>query len=153
MDEYQDYRIFQELSLLLDHADRIVLRQFNLNTLQYNALLLLNTDEGWRLTDLSERLLCERSTVTRLVDYLESEGLISRSADPTDRRSQRVTLTTAGLARRDQAQAAIEQAIRERFSVLSREEIHQLIRMQRRLRDVVSAEIEAGSQVLTDKPS
>jgi DNA-binding MarR family transcriptional regulator len=153
MDEYQDYRIFQELSLLLDHADRIVLRQFNLNTLQYNALLLLNTDEGWRLTDLSERLICERSTVTRLVDYLEGEGLISRSADPTDRRSQRVILTGAGLARRDQAQAAIEQAIRERFSVLSREEIHQLIHMQRRLRDVVSAEVESGSQVLTDKPS
>src|SRR3981081_618561 len=130
MDEYQDYRIFQELSLLLDHADRIVLRPFNLNTLQYNALLLLKTDEGWRLTDLSERLICERSTVTRLVDYLESEGLISRSADPTDRRSQRVTLTDAGLARRDQAQAAIEQAIRESFSVLSRDEIHQLIRMQ-----------------------
>jgi DNA-binding MarR family transcriptional regulator len=153
MDEYQDYRIFQELSLLLDHADRIVLRPFNLNTLQYNALLLLNTDEGWRLTDLSERLICERSTVTRLVDYLESEGLISRSADPTDRRSQRVTLTDAGLARRDQAQAAIEQAIRERFSVLSGDEIRQLIRMQRRLRDVVSAEVESGLQEFTNKPS
>ena len=37
-------------------------------------------------TDLSERLLCERSTVTRLVDYLEGEGLVHRVADPEDRR-------------------------------------------------------------------
>ena len=106
MDEHQDYRIIQDLATLLDHADRLVLRPFNLSTIQYNALLLLNTEEGWRLTDLSDRLLCERSTVTRLIDYLESEGLISRCADPADRRSQRVTLTAAGLARRDQAQAA-----------------------------------------------
>lgn len=153
MDDYQDYRLFQELSLLLDHADRLVLRQFNLNTIQFNALLLLNTDEGWRLTDLSERLICERSTVTRLVDYLENEGLIARSADPSDRRSQRVTLTTAGLAKRDQALTAIEQAIRERFRVLSHEETQQLADMQKRIRDVVSAEIEATTHELTNKTS
>lgn len=144
--------MIQELSILLDHADRLALRPFNLNTMQYNALLLLNTEEGWRLTDLSERLLCERSTVTRLVDYLESEGLISRSADPVDRRSQRVTLTAAGLAKRDQAQAAIEQAIRERFSVLSGEEVHQLLAMLQRLRAVVATEIELGSREFTNKP-
>lgn len=150
MDEYQDYRVIQELALLLDHADRLILNQFNLNTIQYNALLLLNTEEGWRLTDLSERLICERSTVTRLVDYLESEGLILRCADSTDRRSQRVTLTSAGLAKRDQAQAAVEQAIRERFSILSHEEIHQLLDMHRRLRAVVSAEVERGSHEFTN---
>lgn len=152
MDEYQDYRVIQELALLLDHADRLILNQFNLNTIQYNALLLLNTEEGWRLTDLSERLICERSTVTRLVDYLESEGLILRCADSTDRRSQRVTLTSAGLAKRDQAQAAVEQAIRERFSILSHEEIHQLLDMHRRLRAVVSAEVERGSHEFTNTP-
>jgi DNA-binding MarR family transcriptional regulator len=146
MEDYQDYRLFQELSLLLDHADRLVLRQFRLNTLQYNALLLLDADEGWRLTDLSERLLCERSTVTRLVDYLESEGLIARSPDPGDRRSQRVTLTAAGVARRREAQAAIEEAIGRRFSVLNGEEERQLIAMLKRLRAVVSAEIEATSE-------
>jgi DNA-binding MarR family transcriptional regulator len=150
MDEYQDYRVIQELALLLDHADRLILSQFHLNTIQYNALLLLNTEEGWRLTDLSERLICERSTVTRLVDYLESEGLILRCADSTDRRSQRVTLTSAGLAKRDQAQAAVEQAIRERFSILSHEEIHQLLDMHRRLRAVVSAEVERGSHEFTN---
>lgn len=152
MNAYQDYRLFQELSLLLDHADRLVLRQFNLNTIQFNALLLLTTDEGWRLTDLSERLICERSTVTRLVDYLESEGLVARSADSSDRRSQRVTLTTAGLAKRDQALAAIEQAIGERFRVLNHEETRQMVEMQKRLRDAVSAEIEATSREFTNKP-
>ncbi len=149
MDDYQEYRLIQDLSLLLDHADRLVLRPFNLNTLQYNALLLLNTEEGWRLTDLSARLLCERSTVTRLVDFLESEGLVARSADPIDRRSQRVILTPAGLAKRDQAHAAIKEALHKRLSVLSREEVQQLFDMHRRLRAVVSAEIEQAEQMPT----
>jgi DNA-binding MarR family transcriptional regulator len=76
--------------------------------------------------------------------------LILRCADSTDRRSQRVTLTSAGLAKRDQAQAAVEQAIRERFSILSHEEIHQLLDMHRRLRAVVSAEVERGSHEFTN---
>jgi DNA-binding MarR family transcriptional regulator len=151
MDEYQDYRKIQDLSILLDHADRLVLRPFNLNTLQYNALLLLDSEEGWRLTDLSERLMCERSTVTRLVDYLEGEGLIDRCADPVDRRSQRVTLSAAGMALRDQAQAAIEEAIRTRFAVLGREETRLLFDMHRRLRAVIRTEIEQDSQEFVSK--
>ncbi|HEX7736773.1 MAG TPA: hypothetical protein VF458_18140, partial [Ktedonobacteraceae bacterium] len=73
--------------------------------------------------------------------------------DPVDRRSQRVTLTAAGVAVRDQAQAAIEQAIRERFSVLSRAEVHQLLDMHRRLRAVIFAEVEQETRELTDKKS
>ncbi len=142
--EYEDYRLVQELNLLLDHADTLVLRAFNLTTTQFYALRLLDTGEGWRLTDMSKRLICERSTVTRLVDFLESQGLVSRTDDPVDRRSQRVTLTAAGVALRDQAQAALQEAIRRRFSVLSPDEVQQLLEMHRRLRAVVSAEIEQG---------
>ena len=145
MDEYQDYRVFQDLGVLLDHGDRLVLRPFNLSTLQYNALLLLDVEEGWHLTDLSERLLCERSTVTRLVDYLEGEGLVHRVADPEDRRSQLVTLTSAGVMRRDQARAALENAIKQRFSILSQAELQQLLELNRRLRNVLLAEIEQRS--------
>jgi DNA-binding MarR family transcriptional regulator len=145
MDEYQDYRVFQDLSVLLDHGDRLVLRPFNLSTLQYNALLLLDAEEGWHLTDLSERLLCERSTVTRLVDYLEGEGLVHRVADPEDRRSQLVTLTSAGVVRRGQARAALEHVIKQRFSILSQAEIQQLLELNQRLRNVLLAEIEQRS--------
>ncbi|HEX4205215.1 MAG TPA: MarR family transcriptional regulator [Ktedonobacteraceae bacterium] len=151
MNEYQTYHIFQELSVLLDHADRLVLRPFNLSTIQYNALLLLDVENGRRLTDLSERLMCERSTVTRLMDYLEGEGLIQRAADPEDRRSQRVTLTPAGVARRDQAQAALEEAIQQRFHALSQDEIENLLEMHQRLRRTLRTEIERATKEVTSK--
>ena len=53
MDVYQDYRVFQEIFVLLEDGDRQVLRAFNLSPLQYHALLLLDPTEGWRLTDIA----------------------------------------------------------------------------------------------------
>lgn len=133
MDVYQDYRVFQEIFVLLEDGDRQMLRAFNLSTLQYHALLLLDATEGWRLTDLSERLLCERSTVTRLVDFLEGEGLVSRVADPEDRRSQRVALTEAGVALRAQARTALEHSLQQRFSSLNTTEQQQLSLLHEKL--------------------
>ncbi|GCE50110.1 MarR family transcriptional regulator [Thermosporothrix hazakensis] len=146
MYSYQDYRIFQDLCVLLDHGDRLVLRAFHLSPLQYHLLLLLDREEGWRLIDLSERLLCERSTVTRLVDALEREGLVCRVANQEDRRSQRVTLTEEGLRRRDLARAALEKTIQQRLDAFSPAEQRQLIEMHRRLRAVLLAEIERSQE-------
>jgi DNA-binding MarR family transcriptional regulator len=55
----QQYRMFHDIYVLLDDGDRQVLRAFNLSASQYAVLLLLDTAEGWRLTDLSERLLLD----------------------------------------------------------------------------------------------
>ena len=142
MDAYYDYRLLQNIAVLLDAGDRQVLREFNLNPMQYSALLLLGSEEGWRLTDLSERLLCERSTVTRIVDFLESEGLVNRLPDPEDRRSQRVALTPAGTALYEQAFAAHNRSLHQRFSALSEEEQQQLHLLHQKLFEGLLAKIE-----------
>jgi len=41
-------------------------------------------------------LSCVKSNVTQLVDRLEADGLVSRAADPNDRRSRLAVLTDAG---------------------------------------------------------
>lgn len=133
MDVYRDYRIFNDLFVLFDDIDRSTLRAFNLTPLQYQALLLLDPQEGWRLTDLSDRLLCERSTITRLVDFLESEDLLARIADADDRRSQRVILTSRGALLRDRARVAHEASLQERFRGLSEEEQQQLSQLHHKL--------------------
>ena len=50
---------------------------------------------------LADRLQCDPSNVTFLVDRLEERGLVERVAVPTDRRVKAVALTTAGAATRD----------------------------------------------------
>src|SRR6266513_1686255 len=56
------------------------------------------TDAGGSLPlgQLAERLSCVKSNVTQLVDRLEADGLVSREADPNDRRSRLAVLTYAG---------------------------------------------------------
>jgi DNA-binding MarR family transcriptional regulator len=61
----EQYRMIQEVYVLLDDGDRRLLRQFQLNPTQYAALLLLADHDGVRLSDLSEHLLIDKSSTTR----------------------------------------------------------------------------------------
>ena len=48
-------------------------------------------------SELGERLIVTRATVTGLLDSLEQRGFVARSANPADRRSLVVQITPAGL--------------------------------------------------------
>jgi DNA-binding MarR family transcriptional regulator len=54
---------------------------------------------GLRMTDLAARAFSSRSGLTRRVDRLVEEGLVSRSTADGDARGVVVTLTEAGVAR------------------------------------------------------
>ena len=143
MSVQQQYRMIHDIYVLLDDGDRRVLSEFNLNASQYAALLQLDSGEGRRLTDLSERLLRNKSTITRIVDQLERAGLVERIADPDDRRAQRVVLTPAGVELRARAQAAHERSLVRRLSVLSQAEQQQLSLLLDKLRAGLRADLDA----------
>ncbi len=52
-----------------------------------------------RMTDLAGRVLLSRSGLTRLIDRLEREGLVTRAACPNDARGTHAVLTEAGASR------------------------------------------------------
>jgi DNA-binding MarR family transcriptional regulator len=62
------------------------------------AYAIHELDHGEMLSqqELAERLLLEKSTVSRLVADLENKGLIERERDPANRRTYRLRLTDAG---------------------------------------------------------
>src|SRR3954468_17784095 len=71
----------------------------------YDVLLELNAAPGRRLSmgELGEVAVVSRSRVSRVVDQLVAEGLVSREANPEDRRSAYAAITPAG---RDRLRAA-----------------------------------------------
>jgi DNA-binding MarR family transcriptional regulator len=144
----QQYHMIHDIYVLLDDGDRRLLREFNLSTSQFAVLLLLDADEGWRLTDLSERLLFDKSTITRIIDRLEQAGLVQRIADPTDRRVQRVVLTAAGLEQRNQARTAHERSLERRMAVLDADEQRSLCALLAKLRDGLQAELARAADSL-----
>ena len=71
----------------------------------YEALLVLSRAEGRRLkrVELARRLLLTPSGVTRMLEGLESEGLVERAACTEDLRVTYAQLTDEGAARLESA--------------------------------------------------
>ena len=83
----------------------------------YEALMLLARAEGnlMRRVDLAKELQLTASGVTRLLDGLEEQGLVSKKACTTDGRVTFAVLTRAGLKRLEQASSVHTAVIRDLF--------------------------------------
>lgn len=79
--------------------------------------------------DLAERLHCDPSNVTLLVDRLESRGLIERSANPTDRRVKAIKLTPNGCKARERlVRSTVETPVFQSLSEVERRDLLRLLR-------------------------
>src|SRR5712692_8073881 len=74
------------------------------------------------LGQLAERLACVKSNVTHLVDRLEADGLVTRAAEPGDRRSRLAVITDSGKSAYAKGMQIQQQSEREIFGALSRDE-------------------------------
>lgn len=75
----------------LAHAGRLTLSELDV------LVTLFEAPEGsLRLSDLAERVMLTKSGMTRLLDRIESDGLIERLPCEADRRGQFARLTVAG---------------------------------------------------------
>jgi DNA-binding MarR family transcriptional regulator len=142
---YRQYRLFHDIYILFDAGDRNVLREFNLTNSQYRVLVLLNAEYGQRLMTLSERMLCARSTITRLIDQMEAAQLVHRITDPEDRRAQRVALTPLGVEVRARAMAAHEVSLTQRFGFLSEADQRQFLSLLEKMRSNLQTQINIAS--------
>jgi DNA-binding MarR family transcriptional regulator len=89
-----------------------------------------------RMTDLADHVLLSRSGLTRLVDRLESEGLVERAACPSDARGTFTVLTPTGQDRLVEAAPTYLQGITECVAEpLSRSELDVLQELLARLLD------------------
>ncbi|RZI53841.1 MAG: MarR family transcriptional regulator [Pseudonocardia sp.] len=94
------------------------------------AIWQLDPDQQWpSMRKLAQRLSCDPSTVTFLVDRLTERGLAQRTGDAVDRRVKVVSLTAKGGAvRARMAERAIEESL---FKNLSAPEMRQLLHLIR----------------------
>lgn len=102
----------------------------------YDVLLELYGAPQRRLTmsELGERVVLSRSRVSRVVDELVADGLITREPNPADARSAYATLSTEGVARFRQAAPVYLAAIDDEFaSHLSDRELQSLTSSMRRV--------------------
>ena len=90
-------------------------------------------------SELGERLIVTRATVTGLLDSLERRGFVQRTANPTDRRSLVVEITPTGLEVLQEVRTIIHRNETAWMRVLSEEELHTYIGLLHRIQDSVAA--------------
>lgn len=99
-DDTQELRgLVYELSRRLDEHSRRCVTELGLTLSQANALRDLGTPLTTR--ELAERMCCEPSNVTFVIDKLEAAGLVERRNHPTDRRARHLVLTPDGVRMRE----------------------------------------------------
>jgi len=92
----------------------------------YDVLLELNSAPGRRLrmSDLGEKVTLSRTRVSRLVDELGTAGLVTREANPDDRRSAYAVITAQGRTALRGAAPVYLGGIRDHFAdILSAQEL------------------------------
>ncbi|MEU1727353.1 MarR family winged helix-turn-helix transcriptional regulator [Actinomadura sp. ATCC 39365] len=106
--------------------------------------------QALRMTDLAAQTGLSTSGVTRVVDRLEREGLVTRQACATDRRASYAALTDEGRERLASVLPQHLQDIEDTFTgLLSPDELAAFLQTLRKIRDVVRPCATAGAEETT----
>ena len=112
--------------------DAELIREQQLPLGSYEVLLILSRapNRAMRMSDVAGTSMLSRSGMTRLVDRLESDGLVERTTCQSDGRGVYAVLTDAGFARLRTASRTHLRGVRDHFtSRLSTDELDELSRL------------------------
>lgn len=116
---------------VLDHSMAEALKPHGITPTQYNVLRILRGAGGGGLcrSEIMERMIARVPDATRLLDRMESAGLIERERSTEDRRFVTTRITAKGrqvLAALDDAVAALH---RRQFAALDEAGLRRLIEL------------------------
>lgn len=123
MKDLDDDRLHAWVALLqahravVDAVEHRLQQERGLSLAWYEVLVQLaaSPDGSLRMHDLARGVLLSRSGLTRLVDRMETAGLIRRTTCPTDRRGTQAVLTAKGRRTLHRAAPSFYSALGDRF--------------------------------------
>jgi MarR family transcriptional regulator, organic hydroperoxide resistance regulator len=126
-------------------------REVGLTGPQLTVVKLLESMGDISLSNLSERIRAQNSTVTGIIDRMEREGLVRRERSTTDRRVVHIRLSEKGQKLARQIQVEPMEIFKSALVELSQTDLRDLLRilskLQKRVRAKVSEEgIEGGQK-------
>ncbi len=131
-----------------------LLTEHKVSLAEFDVLIRLgrSPDSRLRMSDLAAQTILSTSGVTRVVDRLERDGLVTRQACPSDRRGSYAALTEDGAARLA-GMLPEHHAIVERWftGLLSPEQLDQFLGALRIIRDAVRPGSTAGAETALEE--
>ena len=123
----------------LSRAGEALLKPYGLSAAQYNTLRILRGagDSGLACSEVGERLISRDPDITRLLDRMESRGLIVRARESQDRRVVKARITEAGLRLLAELDGPVQELHRRQMRHLSARDIRELSNLLERARKPV----------------
>jgi DNA-binding MarR family transcriptional regulator len=94
---------------------------------------LFRRRDGATMSELSRMLLVSNGNATTVVDRLEKDGLVRRTASETDRRTVYVALTPEGLRQFERLASDHEREVNTLFGDMSEAEVEQVTALLKRM--------------------
>lgn len=132
------------LARLLRHAASGFMRAqgIHLTPEQWDLLWKVAGQEGCLQSHLADPMLKDYPNVTKMLDALETQGLIRRQPGVADRRSNTVRLTETGKVLLDQYLPEIVEEKEKFFEGLSRADLERLIKYLKRIQHNMERHLE-----------
>lgn len=113
------------------------LSQADLTPTQYNALRILRGagQQGASCSEIGERMVTKDSDITRLLDRLETRGLVSREREAKDRRRIMTRITNEGLRVLAELDKPVVQCHRRQLGHLGEKQLASLAKLLQTVRD------------------
>jgi MarR family transcriptional regulator, organic hydroperoxide resistance regulator len=142
-------RILEAIIYLYTESRRItkeLARRANLTGPQLTVVKLLETMGDLSLSDLSERIRAQNSTVTGIIDRMVREGLVTRARSTEDRRVVLIQLTEKGQALAQEIKVEPMEIFRSALESLSPQETRDLMKIltkiARRVQSIVRRDVK-----------
>lgn len=125
------WELFQELMSYYRSRLPKVAAELEIPPSQAHALLKIDPDRELTMSDVADRLCCDPSNVTGVIDRLESRGLVRREPTPQDRRVKALELTGEGKRLREKLRKKLHEAPEEIASLgpTDQAELRRLLRL------------------------
>ena len=95
----------------------------NIRPAYLGVLLSLWAEDGLKVVELGKKAGLEPSTMTGLLDRMERDRLLTRAADPKDRRALRIYLTDEVRDAQEPVMEVVEQVLEKMFENISEKDI------------------------------
>jgi DNA-binding MarR family transcriptional regulator len=134
--EYQVGFLLSRATWAMNNAVNRLLRENghgDISVAYFAVLQSLWENDGMSITDLGEKAQLEKSTMTSLIDRMETAGLVRREDHPTDRRAYQICLTPRGKEMEQKLDEVVSRVYRHLTRGITEEDLQRSIKVCRRL--------------------
>jgi len=134
--EYQVGFLLSRATWAMNNAVNRLVREnghTDISVAYFAVLQALWENDRMSITDLGEKAQLEKSTMTSLIDRMESAGLVRREDHPTDRRAYQICLTPRGKELEKKLDEVVARAYRHLTRGIAEEDLQKAIKVCKRL--------------------